>query len=382
MRIVHVSDCYAPRLGGIETQVRALATRQAQAGHDVHVITATAAHTGPLTGRSGTELLEGVRVHRLVAHLPFDLPVHPRVVSQVRGLLAPGGAAGGADAVHVHGGVVSPFAYPGAQVASALGLPTVITIHGIWGPLMSPVAGLADRLTGWSRWGVLVSAVSDAAAAPIRAAAPGLEVRILPNGIDVDDWVQAHISGEHDVVRVLSVMRLAPRKRGIALLRLASWAQARLGTRRLQLRVLGDGPARSLLTSYAGRLGIADTVHLLGRVSPSQVREELARADVFLAPARRESFGIAALEARTAGVPVLAYDGTGVTSFVRDGVEGLLAADDGQLADALVRLSLDDRLRRRIAEHNRTVPPEQSWANVLPLAEGLYALAAKTAATP
>ncbi|HEY7859581.1 MAG TPA: glycosyltransferase, partial [Candidatus Nanopelagicales bacterium] len=143
MRIVHVSDCYAPRLGGIETQVRALAIRQAQAGHDVHVITATAAQAGPIAGRSGTERLDGVRVHRLVAHLPLDLPVHPRVVPQVRALLSPGGAAGGAGAVHVHGGVVSPFAYPAAQVASALGLPTVVTIHGIWGPLMSPAAGLA-----------------------------------------------------------------------------------------------------------------------------------------------------------------------------------------------------------------------------------------------
>lgn len=376
MRIVHVSDCYAPRLGGIETQVRELATRQARAGHDVHVVTATVAHAGPLAGRSGTELLDGVRVHRLVAQLPFDLPVHPRVVPRVRALLAPGGMAGGADAVHVHGGVVSPFAYPAAQVGSALGLPTVVTIHGVWGPVMGPFAALADRLTAWSRWGVLVTAVSDAAAAPIRAAAPGIDVRILPNGIDVSVWRQAHVPGEADLIRVLSVMRLAPRKRGIPLLQTVSRAQARLGRRRLRLRVLGDGPARAALTAYARHLGIVDQVELLGRVTPDQVREELAQTDVFFAPARRESFGIAALEARTAGVPVIAYDGTGVTSFVRDGVEGLLAADDGQLTDALVQLSLDDRLRSRIAAHNRSVAPEQDWPAVLSLVERMYALAA------
>ncbi len=376
-----MSDCYAPRLGGIETQVRALAIRQAQAGHDVHVITATAAQAGPIAGHSGTERLDGVRVHRLVARLPFDLPVHPRVVPEVRALLSPGGAAGGADAVHVHGGVVSPFAYPAAQVASALGLPTVVTVHGIWGPLMSPAAGLADRLTSWSRWGVLVTAVSDAAADPIRAVAPGVPVRILPNGIDVEAWQIPHVAGEDGVIRMLSVMRLAPRKRGIPLLRLVAAAQSRLGVRRLEVRILGDGPARRLLATYAERLGVADQVQLVGRVSPEQVRDELARADVFLAPSRRESFGIAALEARTAGVPVLAYDGTGVTSFVRDGVEGLLAGDDGQLADAVVRISLDDSLRTRIAEHNRTVAPEQSWSHVLPLVERLYALAATSHAT-
>lgn len=372
MRIVHVSDCYPPRLGGIETQVRALATRQARAGHDVHVVTATPSAAGPIAGVSGSETLDGVRVHRVVAGLPFDLPVHPRVDAAVRALLAPDGAAATPDAVHVHGGVVSPFAYPAAQVGSALGLPTVVTIHGVWGPLMTPAARLADRVAGWSRWGVLVSAVSEAVATPLRAAAPELEVAILPNGIDVTDWQVTHVPGADGLVRLLAVMRLAPRKRGAALLRMVGSAQARLGRRRLELRILGDGPAAGLLGAYAGRLGLADRVHLLGRVPPEQVKDELARTDVFVAPARREAFGIAALEARTAGVPVVALDATGVTSFVRDGVEGLLAADDGQLVDALVRLSLDDRLREQMAEHNRTVPPAQSWTNVLPLVERLY----------
>ena len=41
MKIVHLSDCYLPRLGGIEMQVRDLARRQTAAGHEVHVITTT-----------------------------------------------------------------------------------------------------------------------------------------------------------------------------------------------------------------------------------------------------------------------------------------------------------------------------------------------------
>ena len=62
MRIVHISDCYPPRLGGIETQVRALAVRQAEQGHDVHVITATPGETL----RRGTEVLDGVVVLSLI----------------------------------------------------------------------------------------------------------------------------------------------------------------------------------------------------------------------------------------------------------------------------------------------------------------------------
>lgn len=370
MRIVHVSDCYPPRLGGIETQVRALATRQAADGHEVHVVTATPNPDGPTAGGSGVESLDGVTVHRVVARMPFDLPVHPRVVPEVRGLLTDLRP----DAVHVHGGVVSPFAYPAAQVAAGLDLPTVATIHGVWGPLMGPVAGLADRLAHWSSWGVLVTAVSEAAAEPIRREAPGLDVRILPNGIDAAGWAVPHVPGEPGVVRVLSVMRLAPRKRGIPLLRMVSAAAMRVGSTRLALTVVGEGPARRALASYAQRHDVA--ARFTGRVTPAQVRDELAHADVFLAPARRESFGIAALEARTAGVPVLALEGSGVTSFVRDGVEGLLAGDDNQLVDALVRIALDPALRERIAAHNRSVPPEQDWSRVLPLVERLYAAAA------
>ena len=87
MRVVHVSDCYAPRLGGIETQVRALAIRQAAAGHDVHVITATAASVGPIAGHSGTEVLDGVQVHRVVSRAALGLPLHPHVAREIRAAL-------------------------------------------------------------------------------------------------------------------------------------------------------------------------------------------------------------------------------------------------------------------------------------------------------
>jgi glycosyltransferase involved in cell wall biosynthesis len=394
VRVVHVSDCYAPRLGGIETQVRALATRQAAAGHDVQVITATAAGdgttaSGSVTSNGGatvrghstqtgssTELLDGVQVHRLVSRAALGLPLHPHVAREIRAALSPGGGCANPDIVHVHGGVVSPFAYPAADVAADLGLPTVITIHGVWGPLMVPLAALADRLMHWSDWGVLVTAVSEAAAAPIRRAAPSLEVQLVPNGIDVQGWAVTPIERPYSVVRLLAVMRLAPRKRGIPLVRMLSAASARMPLgRTLELTVVGEGPTKNLVERYAARVGVARQITFTGRVTPAEVRVQLAKADVFIAPATRESFGIAALEARTAGLPVLALDGTGMESFIRDGVEGLLAGDDNQFVDNIVRIALDDDLRDGIAAHNRTVPPAQAWPAVLARVQELYAQA-------
>ena len=381
MRIVHISDCYAPRLGGIETQVRALAVRQAAAGHDVHVITATPGEDV----RDGTEILDGVVVHRTTARMPAELPVHPRVNSVVRQLLEPGGEAGDAGAVHVHGGVVSPFAYPAARVARQLGLPTVATIHGVWGGVFSPMVRFADLVTRWSDWGVLLTAVSDAAADPIRAiVGPGVCVGLIPNGIDVDAWRIGHVAGAPDEVRLVAVMRLAPRKRSMPLVTMAEEAAALLPQhRRLRLTIVGDGPVSDVVRRYVRRHGLEHgryVVDLTGRLAPDEVKATLAASDAFVAPAHKESFGIAALEARTAGLPVLAYARTGIRPFVRHEIEGLLARDDRMMVANLARIGSDDALRERIARHNRDTEPAQSWPHVLELTMAAYADAARLAA--
>ena len=374
VRIVHISDCYLPRLGGIETQVRALATRQVLAGHDVHVITAT---PGDVV-RRGTETLDGVVLHRATARMPADLPVHPWVSREVRALLEPGGAAAGADAVHVHGGVVSPFAYPGARVARALGLPTVITIHGVWGGVFGPAARLADMVTHWTRSGVVLTAVSDAAADPIRRIV-GLDVTVtlIPNGIDVERWRLPHVAGDPDEVRVVAVMRLAPRKRAMPLVRMGEAASRTLPAgRRLRLTIVGSGPMQPQVQRYVDKHDLANgrySVDLAGRLTPDEVRATLAASDAFIAPALLESFGIAALEARTIGLPVLAYAATGISSFVRDGIEGLLATDDRAMVDAIARIASDDDLREQITLHNRATAPEQSWPHVLETVDAAYA---------
>jgi len=383
VRIVHVSDCYPPRLGGIETQVRALAVRQAQAGHDVHVITATPGETV----RNGTEVLDGVTVHRTTFTLPADLPVHPQVLKVIREKLEFGGEAGAADAVHVHGGVVSPFAYPGAFAARKLGLPTVLTIHGVWGGVFAPAARLSESVTKWARWGVVLSAVSDAAADPMRAiVGPDVPVELLPNGIDVDAWRVGHVAGDPAETRLVAVMRLAPRKRAMALVQMAHGASKMLPSgRRLRLTIVGNGPLLGQVQRYVDKHQLTTgrfVVDLPGRLAPDQVRATLAASDAFVAPAKLESFGIAALEARTAGLPVLAYAGTGIRSFVHHEVEGLLARDDRQMVDSICRIATDVALRERIAEHNRTTEPAQSWPHVLADAERLYAAAAHQTARP
>jgi glycosyltransferase involved in cell wall biosynthesis len=107
-------------------------------------------------------------------------------------------------------------------------------------------------------------------------------------------------------------------------------------------------------------------------VTREELQERYAASDIFVAPAPLESFGIAALEARTVGLPVVGRRGSGVAEFVTDGLNGYLATDDGSLADSIARLVADDGLRETMTSYNRNTPPEQAWGRILDGAEAEY----------
>lgn len=366
MNIVHVSDCFLPRLGGIEIQVAELTRLQIEHGHKVSVVTAT-----PDRSRSVTDHPANVR--RIVAPVPWELPVHPRAGRELRAVLTELRP----DVVHVHVGAVSPFAWSGVRESVRLGLPTLVTVHSLWDPVTQGIYRALDRLVGWRSWAMTGTTVSAVAAAPIReVAGAGVEVGVVGNGIDPAGWrlpaAARSGAGEgpastDDVVHVVAVGRLAPRKRPIALLRLLAAAYQRSPSG-IQLRatIVGDGPARPAMERYIQRHGLGGWVRLAGRLDRAGIQRVLGTADLFVAPAIRESFGIAALEARTAGVPIVAYTRSGITDFVSSGVEGLLADSERDLVDAIVRLASDAPLRHRIAAYNRaTEPADCTWPATL-----------------
>jgi len=364
MRILHVSDCYPPRFGGIETQVHGMATRQQAAGHHVEVVTATPGH-GEV--RSGLDAVDGVPVHRLALRLPAELPVNPLAPPELRRILD----AGRFDVAHVHLGVVSPFAVDGMRVLAKAGHPAAVTVHCVWGYLEAAFDVL-DHITGWSRRRVAWTAVSDFAAEPVRRVM-GEDVGVIPNGIDPMMWrTQAGPRPAGGPVRVVSAMRLARRKRPMAMLEVLEAAAAQLpGDLRLEAALYGEGPRRASLERHLRRRRL-DWITLPGRRTPTELRAAYASADLFLSTARLEAFGIAALEGRTAGLPVVARADSGVREFIHDGVEGLLADSDEGLAAAVARLAADSVERRRLADHNRAVEPASTWDGVLARTEEEY----------
>ncbi len=398
LRLALVCDWYPPRVGGIETHVRALAEQLVAAGHEVDVITTAAGCRGegapavpsgpgadrrarprPVTLAHGAD---GVRVRRLrLACVPhFAIAASPRINAVMTDALAEGEY----DLVHAHASVLSPLAFAGMAAADTLGLPAVLTQHSVLGRAI-PLLAAADRLFGWTRWRVLHTAVSPFVADEVREAAARaghtIETQVLPNGIHPRAWAVARrAAGVPGELHMASVMRLASRKRPRALVEIAAMMRDRLPSgMRFSLRIAGDGPERAAVERDIRRLRLGDTVELLGWQPREAVRALYAESDVFVLPSILESFGIAALEARCAGLPVAAMRHAGPAAFIRDGIEGLLADDDVGMVDQLLRLATDDRLRASIARHNRTTRPAETWDAVLARHEAVYADARRMA---
>lgn len=382
MKVALLSDCYLPRLGGIEVQVHDLAAALRAAGHEVEIFTATPGAEGARGG--AVDIVDGVPVHRLALPLPWGLPVNPFAPAELRRRLW----RGGFDVAHVHTGLVSPFAWDCARVAVASGMPVAMTwhcmIHG-----SQRVFRATRFVAGWATAGVAMSAVSRAAAAPIRdVLGERTPITVLPNGIDVARWrpvqrvVDRSAARADGAVRVVTAMRLAGRKRPVPLLKLVAAARAMMPTGSdLHLVVYGDGPDRAKVLDYVARQGHSSWVSLPGRVTRDELRAAYADADLYLSPARLESFGIAALEARTAGLPVLARSGSGVGEFVIDAVNGSIADDDSAMAAAVVALATDPERRATMTAYNLDHEPVQSWPHVVDLAVGEYDRAIRASAS-
>lgn len=362
MRILHATDTYAPTVGGIEVMVHDLAARQAAEGHQVTVLTRTAGPTG--VGSNGVTVVRDVRAAWTLASE--------------------------AETVHSHVSAISPLALRTAEFAAAQGIPVVSTVHSMWTGTW-PLYRATSAVRGWGDLPIQWAAVSEAASDPLRRALPGRRVLVLPNAVDTALWAPATAAARHTGrsaahggrVTVVSVMRMKGRKRPLQLV--AALRQMRAAVPadvEVRAVLVGDGPRLGQVRRRISSWGMQGWVEAPGALSHHQIRALYAGADVFAAPATLESFGIAALEARASGLAVVARAGTGVADFVADGVEGLLACSDAELAAHLALLCTHADVRTRIQRHNATVRPAYDWSDVLWRTEYAYDAAADLAAGP
>jgi glycosyltransferase involved in cell wall biosynthesis len=274
--------------------------------------------------------------------------------------------------------IVSPLGYAAICAGRELGIPTIVTFHSVLGAT-AHVLSLIQQLTGWLKSQLLVvSAVSERVASELRCALPGINVLSLPNGVYPEFW-RGPRNAPKDRVVIATAMRLNRRKRPLALLRAFQRAQSIATGRRLTLQIAGAGPEQNKLQRYIARYKLMD-VTLHGVQSQEALRRLYTMTHLFVLPSIREAFGIAALEARCASLPVIAMRAAGCSEFLAATDQSQVLVDnDEELAVQIARLATEDTLREQLGKIDAGLA-RFAWPNVADAHMALYSQIASVAA--
>jgi glycosyltransferase involved in cell wall biosynthesis len=359
MRILALNYEYPPMGGGggvvFQQIVRCLSER-----HDIVVVTSAFGDL-PLHERTGR--LEVIRVPVLgrkklsTASLVSMLSYFPSSLLRGRRLLRDRSF----DLVNSHFAI--PTAPSGQMLAKRLGLPHVLSVHG--GDLYDPSKKLSPhRVPGLKQLVRRLLLEADRVVAQSTNTAENARriyrveraIEIIPLGIDpppLEAVDRGALQIHEEQIVIVTVGRLIARKALDDLLQVV----AAVDDQRLLLVVIGEGPKRSELEELARRLGIADRVHLVGRVDEQEKWRYLAAADLYASTSLHEGFGIVFLEAFYCGLPVIAYDCGGQTDFVEDGTCGaLVTLGNREEFVRAVRFFVDHPdARRRCGAHNKEI---------------------------
>ena len=182
---------------------------------------------------------------------------------------------------------------------------------------------------------------------------PGIasRVSVIHNAVDLDRFASARpaskreLLGREDVPVAVFTARLEPQKDHATIFR----AMQRVPE--LHLLLAGDGPERHSLQELARTLGVADRVRFLGR--RPDVPELLKMADLYIHSSHYEGFGIAAVEAMAAGLPVVATDVPGLAQVVGSAALLVPPGGDELMAQHIRSLLASPELGRKLSHAAR-----------------------------
>lgn len=350
-----------PSLGGSGIVATELAVGLAARGHHVHVV-ASAPLSRPLPSFERLFLHEvSVPGHPALQYPPYALALASRLVELASDHRL--------DIVHAHYAVPhAASAYLARQVLGASAPRIATTLHGTdvtqigsdpsYRPIVRFVVAQSD--------GVTVPSEFLRSETYLRLGIPAsVPIDVIPNFVDTEHFTPAV---QRDRARFDSVFESAggdPADRGAPVLfhvssfrpikrvtdLVETLARVRRHTR-ARLMLVGDGPDRQHLVARARELNVLRSVCLVG--THAEFVEYLRHADAFLLTSESESFGVAALEAMSCGVPVLAYRVGGLPEVVTPDVGRLVEPHDiDGLASAVLALLSDEALRASLGNAAR-----------------------------
>ncbi len=139
-----------------------------------------------------------------------------------------------------------------------------------------------------------------------------------------------------------------------------------------KLLLVGDGPERRHIEELVRKLQVQDDVRFLGK--QDQVEEIMLVSDLFILPSDYESFGLAAMEAMAAGVPVISSNAGGLPEINIDGVTGYIAAvgDIVTMSQRAIELLSDEELLKQFRKNAKAQAHKYDLQNIVPQYEKIY----------
>jgi phosphatidylinositol alpha-mannosyltransferase len=187
--------------------------------------------------------------------------------------------------------------------------------------------------------------------------------KTIPNGIDADLFqpnVPRPSAIRSDVPAILFLGRFDPRN-GLSTL-IDAFKRVKGRGRRAQLVVVGDGPLRN---HYYRAAGNDPDITFVGAILDGRP-SYYAHSAMYACPTTKASFGITLLESMACQTPIVCSDILGFRDVVMHGREALMVpcGDRDALANGLVHLLDDERLRTRLGETGRARALEYDWSRV------------------
>ena len=368
--------CY-PTFGGSGIVATELGKALADKGHEVHFV----AYRQPvrLNDQVNNIVFHEVRVadYPLFEYPPYELSLACKLLDVVKYEKL--------DLLHVHYAIPHAYvAYLTKQMLAEEGthIPVVTTLHGTDITLVGKSPALIPAVNFSINHSNVVTAVSHhLREETLNCFSIRKEIKVIPNFIDFDlhnytfdkdlhmhyapnrEKIMIHISNFRPVKRVADVIRVFVNVRD---------------KMPVKLLMVGDGPQREVAEYLCRDLGCSDDVKFLGKTQ--DVSRLLAISDLFVLPSEKESFGLVALEAMAAGIPVVSSNTGGLAHVNINGVTGYTSAvgDVAKMSNDAILLLSDKGKYNEFAQNALSAAKEYDICKILPLYEAVYREALET----
>jgi glycosyltransferase involved in cell wall biosynthesis len=191
---------------------------------------------------------------------------------------------------------------------------------------------------------------------------PGLDISIIPNGVDTDRFHPREEKTIGKRLKLLTVSRLIKRKRiNLLIETLRELCELNVEA---ELNIAGEGALMQNLKSLASRLGVAEHVNFMGRIESEKMPQVYRVNDIFVMSSEHEGMCNAMLEAMASGLPIITTPCEGVEELITDNGIVVEQSTAESFATAIIELANNSQVHQKMALDASKKAQQFSWRTV------------------